>query len=142
VASGFDQLAEIGITTSSDYTDNGKLVVDETKLKQAIAANPEAVMQLFTQSGDDTSSEGIMKRLNDTLSTTMGKVTQEAGATGSANDQFFLGKNIQDYDDQIDAMKDHLTDVQQRYYTQFTAMEQAIEQANQQSSALTSMLSS
>ena len=142
VVSGFDQLAEIGITTSSDYTDNGKLVVDETKLKQAIAANPEAVMQLFTQSGDDTSSEGIMKRLNDTLSTTMGKVTQEAGATGSANDQFFLGKNIQDYDDQIDAMKDHLTDVQQRYYTQFTAMEQAIEQANQQSSALTSMLSS
>jgi len=142
VASGFDQLAEIGITTSSDYTDNGKLVVDETKLKQAIAANPEAVMKLFTQSGDDDSSEGIMKRLNDTLSTTMSKVTQEAGAAGSANNQFFLGKNIQDYDDQIDAMKDHLTDVQQRYYTQFTAMEQAIEQANQQSSALTSMLSS
>ncbi|GGE36289.1 flagellar hook-associated protein 2 [Pullulanibacillus camelliae] len=141
VDSDFDQLSEIGITTSSDYTDNGKLVVDETKLKQAIAANPEAVMKLFTQSGDDYNSEGIMKRLNDTISNTMSKVTQKAGSAGSSNDQFFLGKNIQDYDDQIDAMKDHLADVQQRYYSQFTAMEQAIEQANTQSSALTNMLS-
>ncbi|GGH88860.1 flagellar hook-associated protein 2 [Pullulanibacillus pueri] len=140
VDSAFDQLAEIGITTSSNYQDKGKLVISETDLKAAIASNPEAVMDIFTHSSDDYSDQGIMKRLTDSLDKTMADVTQKAGKATSTYDQFALGKSIHDYEDKIDDMQDRLSDLQTRYYNQFSAMEQAIEQANQQSGYLTSML--
>lgn len=134
-----DQLADIGITTSSDYTDNGKLVIDEAKLKAAIAADPTSVMNLFTNSGTssggtkpDYASEGIMMRLQTTIQNTMNSINDEAGKDTSTWNQFSLGKSIHDYDTQISDMMTHLQDVQNRYYTQFTAMEQAIEQSNQQ----------
>lgn len=42
-------LAGIGITTSSDYTDNGTLEIDADTLTSAIQSDPEAIMNLFTQ---------------------------------------------------------------------------------------------
>jgi len=141
--SAFDQLADIGITTSSDYTENGKLIIDETKLKAAIAANPQAVMNLFTNSGDAGGTtvydnEGIMQRLRDTIKKTMDNVYQKAGKDTYTYDQYSLGKMIHEYDDRIAVMMDHLKDVQDRYYAQFTAMEQAIQQANMQGAFLLS----
>lgn len=136
VDDGFNQLASIGITTSSDYKDHGKLVIDEDKLKQAIAENPEAVMNLFTKTGNTEGDQGIMKRLTDSMKKAMDSVKQKAGSEGNANNQFAIGLNIQDYEARIKAFQDHLTDVQTRYYQQFTAMEQAIQQANQQSAFL------
>lgn len=42
-------LADIGITTSSDYTDQGTLEIDEDTLTSAISSDPEAIMNLFTK---------------------------------------------------------------------------------------------
>lgn len=50
-------LAQIGITTSSTNTD-GTLEIDEDTLKSAIASDPEAIMNLFTQQATSTSSSG------------------------------------------------------------------------------------
>ena len=137
---GFNQLAQIGITTSSAYLDHGKLEIDETKLKQAIADNPEAVMDLFTHASDNYADQGIMKRLTTTLDNTMDKVKAQAGSGSSINNQFSIGKMLDDYDDRIDSFQDRLDQVQERYYSQFTAMEQAINQANQQSAYLMNSL--
>ncbi|WP_077613988.1 flagellar hook-associated protein 2 [Caenibacillus caldisaponilyticus] len=138
----YDQLAEIGIKTSSDYTQNGKLEIDEATLKQAIADDPQAVIDLFTKSGSTDDDTGLMKRLQGVIQDTMNKVKQKAGNDSSTYDQYFLGKDIHDLDERISAFEDHLNDVQNRYYAQFTAMEEAIQMANQQASYIMSFFNS
>lgn len=49
--SSYNNLASIGIK-SNGYQDRGKLTVDEKKLREALQADPEAVRNLFTQSGN------------------------------------------------------------------------------------------
>lgn len=51
-------LSSIGITTG-DYSDNGKLEIDEDTLKSAIASDPEAIMNLFTQQATSKTSSGV-----------------------------------------------------------------------------------
>lgn len=138
--STMNQLAEIGITTSSNYADNGKLEIDENTLKQAISNNPKAVMDLFTANGSTTDTQGIAVRLNNTLTNTMNKITQEAGSDGSVDSSYFLGTQLTDMNTQITDFEQHLNDVQNRYYSQFTAMEQAISTSNQQAAMLQGQL--
>ncbi|TCP26033.1 flagellar hook-associated protein 2 [Scopulibacillus darangshiensis] len=134
--SGFDQLAEIGIKVSSSYRDNGKLEIDEAKLKQALSENPQAVKELFTATGESDDRQGIAQRLDQTVKDAMIGIEQKAGKSTMTDTQYFIGKRLDNMDDRIDAFQDHLTDVENRYYRQFTAMEQAIQRANQQAAYL------
>lgn len=135
--SDYNQLAEIGITTSTDYKDNGKLIIDESKLKAAIADDPKAVMQLFTNtSSSNYNDEGIAQRLQTTIQNTMNQVTDKAGNSTMTYVQYYIGQSMNDLDQQITNEQSYLSNVQNRYYSEFTAMEQAIQQSNTQSSYL------
>ncbi|WJQ06828.1 flagellar hook-associated protein 2 [Geobacillus stearothermophilus] len=133
IPSGFSQLAQIGITTSSNYLDGGKLIIDETKLREKIKENPDAVYQLFNQDGATDAEKGIARRLRDTIKETIGKIEQKAGKTVWTNQQFAIGRDLIQINDQIDRFQDRLKQIEDRYYRQFTAMEEAIQRANQQS---------
>ncbi|OQP07645.1 flagellar cap protein FliD [Geobacillus sp. 46C-IIa] len=133
IPSGFSQLAQLGITTSSNYLDGGKLIIDETKLREKIKENPEAVYQLFNQDGATDAEKGIARRLRDTIKETIGKIEQKAGKTIWTNQQFAIGRDLIQINDQIDRFEDRLKLIEDRYYRQFTAMEEAIQRANQQS---------
>ncbi|WP_262393198.1 flagellar filament capping protein FliD [Sporolactobacillus inulinus] len=131
----YSQIAQIGITTSQNYLEHGKLVIDESKLKSAIASDSDSVMKLFTNgntSSSDSSSTGIAKRLFNTINDTVSKIKTQAGTVSLPNNQFYIGKSIDDLSDSISSFQDHLKMIQTRYFTQFTAMEQAIQQANSQ----------
>lgn len=133
VSSDFNQLAEIGITTSNDYKENGKLILDKDKLREALSEDPEAVYDLFNAEGNTFEEKGLASRLRDTIENTMDEVERKAGNTGMVQEQFTLGRRIDQMNEEIDAFQRHLSDVENRYYRQFTAMEQAIQRANQQS---------
>jgi flagellar hook-associated protein 2 len=126
----YDQLSEIGITTTSIYQDKGKLEIDETKLREALATNPDAVMKLFT--GTDT-VDGVAKKLRETIEDTKKKIELKAGNAGGTNATFTLGRELTDVDKRISAFEDRLVQVENRYWRQFSAMEQAIQRSNQQS---------
>jgi flagellar hook-associated protein 2 len=128
----YKQLASIGITTSSNYLDGGKLIIDEVKLKAAIEADPESVEKLFISSGTTDSEKGIMNRLYDTIDSIMEKIYERAGKETWTNAQFTIGKNLLDLDRRIDAFEDRLIEIEDRYWRQFTAMEKAINQYNSQ----------
>ncbi|WP_078414312.1 flagellar hook-associated protein 2 [Priestia abyssalis] len=136
ITAGFSQLAEIGITTSSNYLDRGKLVIDETKLREKIQENPTAVYELFNHNGTTSESKGIARRLRDTIKNTIGKVEERAGNSSWTNQQFSLGRNLSDIAKSMDRYEDRLTKIEDRYWRQFTAMEKAVQQANTQSSYL------
>ena len=112
------------------------LVIDETKLKEAIAKDPNAIYTLFNQDGTTSSEKGIAKRLRETIKSTMSAIEVKAGKPSSVNNSFTLGRNLNDLSSQMDRFKAKLTSIEDRYYRQFSAMEQAIQKANQQSAYL------
>ncbi|MCZ0754401.1 flagellar hook-associated protein 2 [Anoxybacillus sp. J5B_2022] len=136
INTNYDTLSEIGITTSSNYLENGKLIINETKLRAAIENDPNSVYQLFNANGTTFDTKGIARRLRDTIKGTIGKIEQKAGKTVWTNQQFSIGRDLNQINSQIDAFNDRLKQIEDRYYRQFTAMEEAINKANSQSAYL------
>lgn len=132
--SSFNHLSQIGITTSSNYNDRGKLVVDEDKLREAIEKDPEGIYQLFAADGDSYEEQGIARRMRDTLDGAIESIAERAGGMRGRveNHQFTLGRNINDLNDRISNFERRLQQIEDRYWRQFTAMETAIQRANQQ----------
>jgi flagellar hook-associated protein 2 len=133
VNNDYDQLSEIGITTSPNYLDKGKLIIDETKLRDVISKEPLAIYKLFTNDADTFESKGVARRLRDTISTTIDKIEERAGNALRTNSQFTIGRQIDSYNNRMDAFEDRLIQIEDRYWRQFTAMEKAIQRSNEQS---------
>lgn len=144
-------LADIGISTSvvsggfisGSYLDNGKIYIDDTKLKKAIAEKPDQVMALFVTDDklkDSTSGDGIATRLNNLASSIITKITTKAGVSASVDTSYTLGKTTKGLDKRIDDWTTKLDALQTRYYTQFTAMEKYINQLQTQSAQLTQQM--
>lgn len=144
-----DMLSSFGISTSSDYTEKGKLIFDETKFRAALEKNPEDIQKLFTKKANTTSGEkdGFMARLTsitDRFANTAGAVKgiliEKAGSTYAptsvtANS---LQKSIDSIDVYIKKLQSQLKTETDRYVKQFTNLENVIAQMNSQSSTLSS----
>lgn len=153
----------IGISVSTSYSDKGKITLDETKLRSALASDPEAVADAFAapleqkqvtnKDGsvswvDDTSSGGAMSRLKiqldkyaATTGETKGILIEKAGSQYSplALLDNTLQQKIDSYDDVIDSLTDQLNDKIDFYTSKFSKLEVLIAQMNSQSSYLASM---
>lgn len=141
ISSEYNQLSSIGITTTSDWLKGGKLEINEDKLKAAIQNDPDSVELLFRATGSTTSEKGIVQRLYDSVNQTYNTIIDKAGKSTYVNTQFTIGKNINDLTDKIRDMNDKLDKLEDRYYAQFTAMEQAIQKYNSQYTYLSSFFS-
>lgn len=135
----FKALSTIGIATTSWY-EQGKLEVNESKLREALSKDPEGVMKLFTHSSEEAGQKGIAQRLYDTVDEVMGKFTEKAGRAGTKIDQSYLGKEIDRTQDRLEDMQERLFEVENRYWQKFSAMERALQQMQSQSSWLMSQL--
>ncbi len=139
----FKRLSDIGISTTNNYLEGGKLEIDEDKLKEAITADPNSVYKLFQNSSAKTSSEnGLAQMVRANLKTAMDDIKTKAGSSSSVNNTFTLGKLLNQYSSRITDFEDRLKNIEDRYWSRFTAMETAINNANSQSAYLTSMMSS
>ena len=135
-------LSQLGITTSSNYLENGKLTIDETKLREAISADPNQVYELFASNGEADSEKGIARRLTKALEEARKSITAKAGSeSATVNNNFVLGRLLDGYDNQVKRFEDRLATMESRYWKQFTSMEKAIQQANSQSTYLAGMFS-
>ena len=154
-------LSQFGITTSSKWNEEpGKLIIDEEKLREALAKDPEAVYNAFNAKTsteisvksrwDRTASEqtkfenetGFAGRLRDALSNLSYNIEKKAGNDTSVLNSYSIGKSIVDIDKKIEALEERLENLQTRYYNQFAAMEQAMQKAESQSSYISSLFSS
>ncbi|WP_404468955.1 flagellar filament capping protein FliD [Sutcliffiella horikoshii] len=134
----FNQLAQLGITTSSNYRDKGKLLIDDDKLRAAIASDPNAVMQMFTSNGEGDTGLGIARKLREAAGATISGIEARAGNATRTQQQFTIGRELLNVDQRLSAFERRMQTVEDRYWRQFTAMEKAIGQANQQSTQLMS----
>jgi flagellar hook-associated protein 2 len=128
----YKQLSAIGIKTTANYLEGGKLEINEAELKKAIEADPASIEKLFNASGTTNDQKGIVQRLYDTVNNSMEKIKLKAGNSFSTNQQFTMGKQLDSLNKSIDRFEDRLTQVENRYWSQFTAMEKAIQRSNEQ----------
>lgn len=134
-SSKYDSAASIGIE-SGQWFEGGVLKVNETKLRKALEEAPESVMALFTNStsGDVYEEKGIGQRLDEALDNTMARIGERAGSGTSVVDESPLGRQMALLDERIETLEERLRKAEERYYSQFSAMESAIAQLNNQSS--------
>ncbi|MGX9133381.1 flagellar hook-associated protein 2 [Rummeliibacillus sp. JY-2-4R] len=125
----YNALYTIGVTTTSSYTDGGKLQIDETKLREALNSDPDSVMKLFTQS-----KTGVVAQMRTIAQDTVKTIEARAGKASSVDNTYTLGKQLVDINGKISDWKDRLKDIENRYFKQFSAMEDAIQKANSQAS--------
>lgn len=149
------KLYSIGITTSSNYENKGKLVIDEEKLRAELEKKPNEVMELFTKSTNsdgskvEDSKKGLAHKLYDILQNNIrttrndqgqkGTLLEKAGIEGDVSEfENILTKKINTYDKTIADLLERLVDKENHYYSMFASMEKAISQMNAQSSWLMS----
>lgn len=132
-------LSDIGINTGQ-YFENGKLYIEnETKLREAIESDPEAIKALFTQdaeAGEADSGTGLAERLYAKLKNGIDELTKKAGLAAISYDDSRLSKQISDIDTQIAAREKRLIAIEEDYYRKFSLMETALNRYNAQSQYL------
>lgn len=131
----YSSLTELGITTTSNYLDGGKLEVNEQELKDALANDPDSVHKVFSNSSEGE-DRGIINRLEDALDSTIGQIEQRAGKGTDTLENYTLGKRMKDLNERIASFEERMVQVENRYWSQFTEMEKAIQRMNQQSAQL------
>lgn len=142
-----EALKSIGITTSTLYSDNGKLTLDESKLRAMLEADPEAVEKAFTTKNGNENQNGLatnLKNVMDKYVKTMGSMQNKGiliRKAGSKSSPMSLTENA--LYEQIKAVKEAITKLntrleteRDRYIAQFTSLETLISQMNSQSSWL------
>ncbi|MEK3764724.1 flagellar filament capping protein FliD [Solibacillus sp. FSL K6-4121] len=147
----YNALYTIGIGTSKDYMSGGTLEIDETKLRKALEEDPDAVVQLLTMSGEKSATvtkadgttvqgdtRGFMRKIRDEMDAIEKKIDERAGRGSMTETQYTLGKYLRNVNQSLDAWKNKLTSIEDRYWKQFGAMEAMINKANSQSASLMS----
>jgi len=157
-------LKDIGIESKS-YSDNGKLHLDEDKLRKMLTSKPDEVARLLNgvspdnptysrtatkeQRADRYNRSGVLQRLSDIIENNVstfrdsdgrkGILLEKAGIEGDlSNTENLISEELDDYDDRIASMIVKLTRKEEAYYKKFTTLEKMLTQMNQQSAWIAS----
>ena len=132
-------LASFGICTSTDYTEGGLYHIygdaddsvyadKDDKLKKALEEDPDAVVNVLSD---------IFGKLRTTMSDKM------AGSKVSSSMTFYsdikMKDDIKNYEKQIKEWETKLADMEDSYYSKFTAMETALAKLQSQQSSLSGL---
>ena len=130
-------LYEIGITTTKDYNDGGKLQIDEEKFKKALSEKGDDIRQLFTTKG------GIVDNIKSSVESAIGSsgyLRKKAGVEGSTsasnND---LTKELEDITKRLADERERLYNKEMYYFDLFAKMESSMNQQNSQMAVLLGM---
>ena len=133
----YTMLGSIGITTGN-WSERGKLHLDEEKLRKAINEDSDSVTKLFNQVGGE-----IYGTTGDTTTPATGFQALLKSNDLKSYGQFFndklLDENIRKMGDTIKKAEIKYSKIENMYYKQFTAMEKMLNGLNSQSSWLSSM---
>lgn len=115
---GFRSLGELGF----EFSSTGQLSLDENKLRNLFAANPQKVKNFFKQTDANTDEETG-------FSVEFGELTERLTSTKGSlltNRYLSLGETIQKNQERIDYLTDRLDAEEKRLYLEFYRMEIAI----------------
>ncbi|MDQ0062042.1 flagellar filament capping protein FliD [Paenibacillus harenae] len=132
----YNILASIGVTTlpqvQGNIIDSGKLQIDETRLREAIATDPEGVNKLLTNNPGIESQEGLMVTMYNRVNDIVGKLNDKAGRTTSATTDITseIGKKMNAITLKMSDLEAKMVKKENYYYQRFSAMEAAMSKSN------------
>lgn len=136
-------LANLGITTGKDYKEYGLLHIkgdeddadyadSENTLQSMINSDPDIVMEVMS---------GIVSNLYNNINKKISTTTTMKSALSFYNDKE-MTKQMTQYKKDIKSWETKLSDMEDRYYKQFSAMETALSKLQSQQNSLASYLGS
>ena len=136
-------LANLGITTGKDYKEYGVLHIkgdeddtdyadSENTLQSMINSDPDIVMEVMS---------GIASNLYNNINKKISTTTTMKSALSFYNDKE-MTKQMTQYKKDIKSWETKLSDMEDRYYKQFSAMETALSKLQSQQNSLASYLGS
>lgn len=131
--------AEIGLTTSANYLDGGTIMLDKDRLRSALGDDPERVMSVFVKTGrsEDAGAyykeSGLITRIHDAFTACTSSINDISLATNKSS--------LKQASDKLDSLQLWLYQQEERYWSQFAAMETALSSMNTQTQWLESFLS-
>ena len=136
-------LANLGITTGKDYKEYGLLYIkgdeddtdyadSENTLQSMINSDPDIVMEVMS---------GIASNLYNNINKKISTTTTMKSALSFYNDKE-MTKQMTQYKKDIKSWETKLSDMEDRYYKQFSAMETALSKLQSQQNSLASYLGS
>lgn len=135
----------LGIKTSREWSEHGKLQIDENAFDKAFENNKDAIIKLFTDS--DT---GMMKKLNSVIdgavkssgaANTRGTLVRKAGkADSSVTTDSTIYKEMVKMQDRLKELQDRYDTKEEYWWKVFTNMETAMADLNSQTSYISSYL--
>lgn len=148
VDSNYNTMMSLGISST---TDRGHISLDEDKLKKALAADPDAVYQVFASSGEKTktnadgttstytdyNAQGVMQRISDKLYDGLKEINSYAGNSSEVDDSSALGNLIRELKTKMSNFKVMMTSYENLLYKKYDAMETAIQRLSYQSGYIT-----
>lgn len=148
-------LKEIGFSTSKDYTQRGKIFLNDNltpedakkKFSEIMKTKGSDVVNLFTQEGADIKHKGIVKRLDSIVEKytspfgEKGILLKKAGLKGNSTEYSnILTDQIKDKDKIILNLEKSLAAKENAYYLRFAQLEKAMNNMNSQSAWLAQQL--
>lgn len=129
-AGEYGRLVEVGISVQT----NGSLTLDESKLRNAVTADPARVGRLFSNASATESERGIAVRMDAAISTML-------DANGLLDSrQSGLRSQIRNLDQQQERMEARLALIEQRLTRQYSALDALLSTRSSQSNALANAL--
>jgi len=134
-------LSSFGIMTSKSYSEKGLLHIYgneddsefasmEDKLMKALEEDPDTVMEVLSQ---------VSQKLYDTMNEKMKSIPNIRSAFTFYNDKEMANQHTE-YAKKIAMLEKKVTEMENKYYKQFAAMESAMAKMQSQSNALAGML--
>lgn len=137
----------MGIKTSTEWSEHGKLEIDEEALDKAFENNADAIVKLFT----DTDT-GIMSQLNKVMDSAVkssgaadnrGTLVQKAGkADSSVTTDSSIYKQMLKMQERLKELQTRYDDKEEYWWKVFTNMESAMSELNSQTDYISQYLGS
>ena len=134
-------LYEIGIESSSDWKDYGKLTINKEKLQDAVQNDVKSISDMFTgTNGICTRLNSACKKVANTSSGSPGSLVSLAGLKGKATEtNNTISKRIDSIKEVIKKLKAQYDSRKERLWKQFNSMESALGNMNSTANYFASM---
>lgn len=129
-------MRDIGIGTGNYFTTEfqGKLEIDEDKLKSALTGNMEEVRNLFTKGFTTTTINGVETKTGGGLAVNLDKFTDNFMDRMKETTLTSWEKRINSYEERLETLKEYFADKEDDLYSEFAYLETLLAQMDSSSS--------